>query len=138
MAKFISIVPIINDDVYNIIILKVYQPLTNKFMYILPGGTVIPDELILDTCKRILHDTTGFNISSIDFSSNFLYQSPDESWSFVYTTINPKPVQIPYNEYIRPVIISQEDALRLILDPNNNFDVKTYLVLKSFMFGDGK
>ncbi|AWR96512.1 NUDIX domain-containing protein [Acidianus sulfidivorans JP7] len=123
------ILPLIDDS--NLILIRQYRPVIQKWIYELPAGTVEEKEDPLYTAKRELIEETGYDAEKIIHLIDF-YPSPGVSNELMhlYLATNLKFVGAHPEDYevIEVEKVSKESALQMIKN-KQICDAKTILGL---------
>lgn len=121
-----------------LVLVKQFRVPINDYIYELPAGLVDQGEDALNSLKRELKEETGLDLKEIldsKIKSN-LFLSPgmtDESVTLAVCTCTGTLSNefMEDDEDIEALMLSQEEATKL-LENNDNFDIKCYIVLKIF------
>lgn len=129
----------IHSDFKKLVLVKQYRVPVNDYLYELPAGLIDDAEDVFTTAKRELFEETGLNLLKIDKTKKAipLYASAgmtDESISLVYCICDgdASTKNLEDDEDLEVVLVSKEEASDL-LSSDVKMDVKTYLVLQSFV-----
>ena len=133
----VVIVPFHKEE-KKIVIIRQFRVPINSYIYELPAGLIDENEEFLVSIKRELKEETGLELKEIldsKIKSN-LFLSPgmtDESVTLAVCTCTGTLSNefMEDDEDIEALMLSQEEATKL-LDNNDNFDIKCYIVLKIF------
>lgn len=127
-----------HKELKKLVIIKQFRIPLNDFVYELPAGLIDSGDSAKSTIGRELKEETGLEIVEVieNRGINKVYVSAgmtDESLSFVFCTCRGQisDENLEDDECIEPMLISQEEALKLI-QSNEKFDAKCFLVLQSF------
>lgn len=128
------ILPILDDN--QIVLIRQYRPVINKWIYELPAGTVEEGEDPLETAKRELIEETGYQAGKIIHLIDF-YPSPGVSSELmhVYLATNLKLVGAHPEEYevIEIKKVSRNEIIQMIRNKEIN-DAKTLASLLYYFF----
>lgn len=121
-----------------LVVIKQFRIPVNDYVYELPAGLIDNGEEAKKSVIRELKEETGLTVKNIlEKGKGRLYLSPgmtDESVNLVFCTcegeINTENLED--DECIEPMLISREEAKKIILE-NNNMDIKCFLLLQSFI-----
>jgi len=120
-----------------LVIIKEFRVALGGCQYGFPAGLVDPGETIIQAGKRELFEETGLAVTRIIKQSPPIYSSSgmtDESISLLFVECDGKP-SIEFNEMseeIEVIMLSREEAEKIILRPGLKFDVKSWMVLSMF------
>jgi ADP-ribose pyrophosphatase len=127
-----------HKDKKKIVIIKQFRIPLNDYVYELTAGLIDPGEDVKSTIGRELMEETGLTIIEVlkNRGNDKVYVSAgmtDESLAFVYCTCDGEisDEHLEDDECIEAILVSQEEAKELI-QSNEKFDVKCFLVLQSF------
>jgi ADP-ribose pyrophosphatase len=127
-----------HKDEKKLVIIKQFRIPLNDYVYELTAGLIDPGEDAKSTIGRELMEETGLTIVDVikNRGTDKVYVSAgmtDESLAFVYCTCEGEisDEHLEEDECIEAILVSQEDAKELI-QSNEKFDVKCFLVLQSF------
>lgn len=132
-----------HKDKKKLVIIKQFRIPLNDYVYELTAGLIDPGEGVDSTIGRELMEETGLKLVDVvdDRGSNKVYVSAgmtDESLALVYCTCEGEisDEHLEDDECIEAILVSQEEAKELI-QSNEKFDIKCFLILQSFaMFGE--
>jgi len=121
-----------------LVIIKEFRVPLGDYQYGFPAGLVDEGETIQQTCIRELKEETGLDVTRIKKISPPVYSSSgmtDESVSMVYVECDGKPSNKDNtdSEDITTIFVSPSKASELCEDSKIKLDVKTWLVLSSFV-----
>ena len=119
------------------VVTREYRVPLNDYEYGFPAGLVNSGESVEQAARRELMEETGLTISRFIKISPPLYSSAgmtDESVAMAYVECEGEPSTSANtdSELIDILLISAEEALRLLSDPNLKFDAKAWLILSQF------
>ncbi|WP_315069863.1 NUDIX hydrolase [uncultured Clostridium sp.] len=121
-----------------LVIIKQFRIPINDYIYELTAGLIDPGEDVKSTISRELMEETGLRLVDIikTKGKEKVYVSPgmtDESLAFVYCICEGEisDEHLEDDECIEAILVSQEEANKLI-QSNEKFDVKCFLLLQSF------
>ncbi|MBF0301906.1 MAG: NUDIX hydrolase [Desulfamplus sp.] len=126
-----------HQEYKKLVMIKEFRVPLGAYQYGFPAGLMDRDEEIEETAVRELKEETGLEIVKIIRRSPAIYSSSgmtDESISLVYVICSGKP-SIEWNEDsedIEVLMISSEDAQKLLETPDIKFDVKSWIVVSTF------
>lgn len=137
MPDAVVIVPFHNVK-DKLVIIKEFRVPLGDYQYGFPAGLVDEGETIQQTCLRELKEETGLNVTSIKKSGPPVYSSSgmsDESVSMIYVECDGAPSKKGNegSEDITTIFVSQSEASELCKNSRIKLDVKTWLVLSSFV-----
>lgn len=129
-----------HKDSEKLVIIKEFRVPINKYIYELPAGLVDSDDENFESAvKRELKEETGLDVIEIkkDLSCNQVYLSPgmtDESAAFVYCICEGEISNkfLEDDEDIEAILVSQEEARKIIKNNIISLDIRAYLALQSF------
>ena len=129
-----------HKDSEKLVIIKEFRVPINKYIYELPAGLVDSDDENFESAvKRELKEETGLDVIEIkkDLSCNQVYLSPgmtDESAAFVYCICEGEISNkfLEDDEDIEAILVSQEEARKIIKNKIISLDIRAYLALQSF------
>lgn len=132
-----------HKDKKKLVIIKQFRIPLNDYVYELTAGLIDRGEDIDSTIGRELMEETGLKLVDVidNRGSNKVYVSAgmtDESLALVYCTCEGEisDEHLEDDECIEAILVSQEEAKKLI-QSNEKFDIKCFLILQSFaMFGE--
>lgn len=121
-----------------LVIIRQFRIPVNDYVYELPAGLIDDGEEAKNSVVRELKEETGLTVTNImENGKGRLYLSPgmtDECASLVFCEcegeINTDGLED--DECIEPMIISREEAKKIISE-NSNMDIKCFLLLQSFV-----
>ncbi|TDT51044.1 ADP-ribose pyrophosphatase [Fonticella tunisiensis] len=132
------VIAAVHRTLNKLVLVKQYRVPINDYIYELPAGLIDDGEEVFTAVERELMEETGLNLISIDNAKRPLpiYVSPgmtDESIALVYCLCDGEASTkyLEDDEDLEVILVSQEEAKKL-LNEDVKFDVKAYLVLKSF------
>lgn len=121
-----------------LVIIRQFRIPLNSFVYELPAGLIDPGETAKSTIGRELREETGLELVEVleNIGAEKVYVSAgmtDEALALVFCTCTGKisDENLEDDECIEPLLISQEDAKKLI-QTKEKFDIKCFLLLQSF------
>lgn len=127
-----------HKDEKKLVIIKQFRIPLNDYVYELTAGLIDPGEDIKITIGRELMEETGLKIIDVikNRGTDKVYVSAgmtDESLALVYCTCEGEisGEYLEDDECIEAMLVSQEEAKELI-QSNDKFDIKCFLVLQSF------
>jgi len=127
-----------HKDKKKLVIIKQFRIPLNDYVYELTAGLIDPGEDAKSTIGRELMEETGLTIVDVikNKGTDKVYVSAgmtEESLAFVYCTCEGEisDEHLEEDECIEAILVSQEEAKELI-QSNEKFDVKCFLVLQSF------
>lgn len=134
----------LHRDSRKLVLVRQYRVPVNDYVYEIPAGLVDDEEDLVTTAKRELFEETGLNLYEIDKTKNILplYASAgmtDESVALVYCLCEGETStqNLEEDEDLEVMLLSRDEAA-LLLEMGKRMDVKTYLVLQSFIkLGEG-
>lgn len=120
-----------------IIVIKEKRIPLNDFEYGFPAGLVNEGESPVEAAKRELTEETGLKVKRVIKHSPYIYSSAgmtDESVSMVYVECEGEVSKefLEASEDIEAFIMSQQDVISLLQDPNKKFGAKAWIVLDYF------
>jgi ADP-ribose pyrophosphatase len=120
-----------------LVVIKEFRVVLGGWQYGFPAGLLDPGEGVVQAGKRELFEETGLRLTRVVNQSPAVYSSSgltDESVSLVYAECQgvPSTIHTEDSEDIHVVMLSRQDALRLLETPDIRFDVKTWIVLRQF------
>ncbi|WP_455538392.1 NUDIX hydrolase [Terrisporobacter sp.] len=123
-----------------LVIIKEFRVPINKYIYELPAGLVDSnDNDFSTTVIRELKEETGLDVVEIkeNLSCEQLYLSPgmtDESAAFVYCICEGEISKeyLEDDEDIETILVSRQEAMKIIKNNETPMDIRVYLVLQSF------
>ncbi|MFP4466796.1 MAG: NUDIX hydrolase [Candidatus Goldiibacteriota bacterium] len=111
------ILPVINKDPVQILLIRQYRYAAGEYLYELPAGTRDPNESALQCARRELKEETGFKAGRMKKIISF-YPSPGISTEFMDVFcaygLTPSAAQKDPDEIITTKKISLQDALSMI------------------------
>lgn len=120
-----------------LVLIREFRVPLGGYQHGFPAGLMDKGEEIEQTAARELKEETGLNIVNIIRKSPTIYSSSgmtDESVSLVYVTCTGAS-SLEWNEDsedISVLMVSAEEAQKLIATPDIKFDVKSWIVLSTF------
>lgn len=132
------VIAAIYKDSEKLVLIKQFRVPINDYLYELPAGLIDKGEDVLEAAKRELKEETGLKVVSIKNSKvTPLYASAgmtNESLAVIYCLCegDPSTKYVEEDEDIEVMLISKEEA-KDMLNSEIKLDVKTYLVLQSFI-----
>ena len=126
-----------NVESEKLILIREFRIPLRGYQYGFPAGLMDRGEVVEETARRELKEETGLELTKILKISPPIYSSSgmtDESVSLVYAHCSGAPTT-KYNEDsedITVLMLSREEATKLIEEPNLKFDVKTWIILLTF------
>lgn len=128
-----------HNDLKKLVLVRQYRVPLNDYLYELPAGLVDGDEDLFTAAKRELFEETGLSLLEIDTTKKTLplYASAgmtDESIALVYCICDGEAstLNLEDDEDLEVILVSRDEA-RDLLDRDVKMDVKTYLILQSFV-----
>ncbi|MDT8378953.1 MAG: NUDIX hydrolase [Desulfotignum sp.] len=120
-----------------LVIIKEFRVVLGGWQYGFPAGLLDPGEGVVQAGKRELFEETGLRLTRVVTQSPAVYSSSgltDESVSLVYAECQgvPSSIHTEDSEDIHVMMLSRQDAGRLLETPDILFDVKTWIVLRQF------
>lgn len=121
-----------------IVIIRQFRIPVNDYVYELPAGLIDDGEEAKNSVVRELKEETGLTVTNImENGKGRLYLSPgmtDECVSLVFCECEGEidTDGLEDDECIEPMIISREEAKKIISE-NSNMDIKCFLLLQSFV-----
>ncbi len=120
-----------------LVIIREFRVVLGGYQYGFPAGLLDPGESVVQAGKRELFEETGLQLTRVLAQSPAVYSSSgmtDESVSLLFAECDGKPssVHTEDSEDIQVILLSREEAARLLEKPEIRFDVKTWIVLKQF------
>ncbi len=131
------VIAALHKESEKLVLIKQFRLPLNDYIYELPAGLIDPNETPETTLSRELKEETGLELVSLVKAQDKLYLSAgmtDESVCLMYCICTGE-VSIDYleaDEDIEPFLVSREDAEKL-LQSGEKLDIKTYLLLQSFV-----
>lgn len=131
------VIAALHKESEKLVLIKQFRLPLNDYIYELPAGLIDPNETPETTLGRELKEETGLELVSLVKAQDKLYLSAgmtDESVCLMYCICTGE-VSIDYleaDEDIEPFLVSREDAEKL-LQSGEKLDIKTYLLLQSFV-----
>lgn len=132
------VIAAIHKNSEKLVLIKQFRVPINDYLYELPAGLIDKGEDVLEAAKRELKEETGLKVVSIkDTNITPLYASAgmtNESLAVIYCLCEGEPSTkyVEEDEDIEVMLISKEEA-KDMLNSEIKLDVKTYLVLQSFI-----
>ena len=120
-----------------LVMIKELRLTLSAYQYGFPAGLIDKGESIKQAGKRELFEDTGLRVTKVLKTSPAIFSSSgltDESISMLFVKCKGK-ITNHFNEAsedIKPIMISQKKALKLIKDKKRKFDVKSWIVLNTF------
>ncbi len=120
-----------------LVIIKEFRVALADYQYGFPAGLLDPGETIDVAGKRELYEETGLNLIKVIKKSPAIYSSSgmtDESVSMLFAECDGEPTN-EYNEDsedIEVLMVSQQDAIKLLGKNHEKFDVKSWLILNTY------
>jgi ADP-ribose pyrophosphatase len=119
------------------VIIREYRVPLNDYEYGFPAGLVAGGESVEQAARRELMEETGLTVSRFIKVSPPIYSSAgmtDESVAMVYVECEGEPSNSANtdSELIEILLISPEEASRLLSDPILKFDAKAWLAISQF------
>lgn len=120
-----------------LVVIKEKRVPLEDFEYGFPAGLVNEGESPVEAAKRELTEETGLNVKRVLKQSPYIYSSAgmtDESVSMVYVECEGEVSKefLEASEDIESFIMSQQDVISLLQDPNKKFGAKAWIVLDYF------
>lgn len=133
----VVVVPFHKDE-RKLVIIREFRVALAGYQYGFPAGLVDAGESIEQAGKRELFEETGLKIEQILQKSPPIYSSSgmtDESVSMLYVECSgtPDTSNNEESEDIEVLMFSPDEAGRLLESPGIKFDVKSWIVLNSFV-----
>lgn len=111
----VTILPILNDG--RVCLIRNYRVAVDRTLIELPAGTLEPGEDPLITASRELAEETGFQAASVEKLCEF-FMSPgvlsERMVVFLATGLTAGPPRLEAGEQIEPLIVSWQEAMRLV------------------------
>ncbi len=134
----------LHRDSRKLVLVRQYRVPVNDYVYEIPAGLVDDEEDLISTAKRELFEETGLNLLKVDKTKQALqlYASAgmtDESIALVYCLCDGETStqHLEEDEDLEVLLVSRDEASEL-LNMGKKMDVKTYLILQSFIkLGEG-
>ncbi len=120
-----------------LVLIREFRFALGDYQYGFPAGLLDPGESVEAAGKRELFEETGLEVTEEMTVSPALFTSSgltDESVSLFFVACDGKP-STAYNEAsedIEVVMVSQQEAGRLLENRDLMFDIKTWIVLNTF------
>jgi len=132
----VTIVPF-HKEKKKLVIIKEFRVPLGSYQYGFPAGLVEAKDNIEQTASKELKEETGLDIIKILKKSPPVYSSSgmtDESSCIVYVECKGEPSSKwnQASEDISVILISQEEATKLINTPDIKFDIKSWIILSTF------
>lgn len=136
MPDAVVVVPFHTQE-KKLVLIKEFRVALGGYQYGFPAGLLDPGESVEQAGTRELFEETGLNITKVLKISPGVFSSSgltDESVAMFFADCDGAPTN-EYNEAsedIEVLMLSRQDASGILYDPELKFDVKTWIVLKSF------
>lgn len=134
------IIVAIHEETGKLVLINQFRVPVNGYIYELPAGLIDNNEDIESAVRRELKEETGLDLIRIDekLTKKQVYMSPgmtDESVALVYClcTGNLSSEYMEDDEEIEPMLISKDDAQRIVESESHRIDIKAYMILKDFL-----
>ena len=119
------------------VITREYRVPLNDYEYGFPAGLIDGGESVEQAARRELMEETGLTVSRFIKISPPLYSSAgmtDESVTMAYVECDGEPSNRANtdSELIEILLISPDEALKLLSDPALKFDAKAWLAISQF------
>jgi ADP-ribose pyrophosphatase len=120
------------------VVIKEFRLAIGGYQYGFPAGLVDKGESVDQAAGRELFEETGLSLTKIVRKSPAVFSSSgmtDESVCLLFVECEGEPCT-KFNEPsedIEVLLVSADQAARMIEDPGNKFDVKTWIVLNSIV-----
>ncbi len=120
-----------------LVLIREFRVALADYQYGFPAGLLDPGETIEIAGKRELHEETGLKLTRMIKKSPAIYSSSgltDESVSMLFVECDGIPTNA-YNEDsedIEVLMVSQQEAKKLMEKKHEKFDVKSWLILSMF------
>ncbi|MFH1153505.1 MAG: NUDIX hydrolase [Pseudomonadota bacterium] len=136
MPDAVVIVPF-HRDLQRLVIIREFRVPLGGYQYGFPAGLVDKGETTRQTAARELREETGLTLLRVVKQSPPVYSSSgmtDESVSMVFVECcgEPSVAGNEDSEDIQVILVSPEEAGRLLDVPGARFDVKSWIVLSMF------
>jgi ADP-ribose pyrophosphatase len=121
-----------------LVIIKEFRVVLGGYQYGFPAGLLDPEEETEQAGRRELFEETGLRLTRVVQKSPAVYSSSgmtDESVSLLYAECDgtPSSAHTEDSEDIQVKLLSRAAAGQLLLQPCAMFDVKTWIVLNTFV-----
>lgn len=134
------IIVAIHEETGKLVLINQFRVPVNGYIYELPAGLIDNNEDVESAVRRELKEETGLDLIRIDekLTKKQVYMSPgmtDESVALVYClcTGNLSSEYMEDDEEIEPMLISKDDAQRIVENESHRIDIKAYMILKDFL-----
>lgn len=131
-ADAVVIVPWHTEE-RKLVLLHEFRVPINGRQYAFPAGLIDPGETVESTARRELKEETGLDLTEIVMTSPPLNSSAgltDEAINIVFAHCTGRPRNVSLRaEEAETVLVSQAEALALMRDSANVFDVRAWLVM---------
>ena len=124
------IIVAIHEETGKLVLINQFRVPVNGYIYELPAGLIDNNEDV----------ESGLDLIRIDekLTKKQVYMSPgmtDESVALVYClcTGNLSSEYMEDDEEIEPMLISKDDAQRIVESESHRIDIKAYMILKDFL-----